>query len=452
MEEKKLSLSSYLLIGSMLFGLFFGAGNLIFPVHVGQEAGLNLTPATIGFLITGIGLPFLGVVAIGISRSDGLYDLASRVHPIYGLIFTMLLYLTIGPFFALPRTGTVSFEIGIAPFIKPEHQTLALGIFTILFFAVALAFSLKPSKILVWVGKILNPLFLLFLAFLIIAAFINPMGSLSTPTASYQSAPFITGFTQGYQTMDALASLAFGIIVVQAIKDLGVTKPKRIAVDTIKSGVITIILMGIIYSCLAFIGATSVGKFPISANGGIALAQIADHYFGSFGSILLAIIVTLACLKTAIGIITAGGECFNQLFPKISYRNFAIGFSIFSAFVANLGLTKIIQFSVPVLTFLYPLAISLIILAFLSPLFHHRRVVYAVTTAFTFCVSIIDGIILLPINWKAMPVLPQIVKFYQKFLPFYDIGMGWIVPVCLGLVVGWIISLATQKKTHEISF
>src|SRR5699024_3954256 len=124
--NNKLSLSAYITIGSMLFGLFFGAGNLIFPVHMGQEAGSSTLIATLGFIITGVGLPFLGIVAIGFSKSNGLYDLASRISPKYGLIFTMILYLTIGPFFALPRTATVSFEIGLTPFISTEYMALGL--------------------------------------------------------------------------------------------------------------------------------------------------------------------------------------------------------------------------------------------------------------------------------------------------------------------------------------
>ena len=296
--DKRLSLSSYIFIGSMLFGLFFGAGNLIFPVHMGQEAGTNILPATLGFLVTGIGLPFLGVVAIGVSKSDGLFDLASRVHPIYGIFMTVALYMTIGPFFALPRTGTVSYEIGIAPYLPSQYQTIGLLLFTVIFFAIALAFSMKPTKILIWVGKILNPLFLVFLAILIVTAFLKPMGVISEAAVhgNYVTEPFITGFTQGYNTMDALASLAFGIIVVQTIKGLGVRNPSNIAIDTIKSGIVSVILMAVIYGSLAYIGATSVGQFEVSENGGIALAQIAQHYFGSFGSVLLAIIVTVACL------------------------------------------------------------------------------------------------------------------------------------------------------------
>lgn len=447
--DKRLSLSSYIFIGSMLFGLFFGAGNLIFPVHMGQEAGTNILPATLGFLVTGIGLPFLGVVAIGVSKSDGLFDLASRVHPIYGIFMTVALYMTIGPFFALPRTGTVSYEIGIAPYLPSQYQTLGLLLFTVIFFAIALAFSMKPTKILTWVGKILNPLFLVFLAILIVTAFLKPMGVISEAAVhgNYVTEPFITGFTQGYNTMDALASLAFGIIVVQTIKGLGVRNPSNIAIDTIKSGIVSVILMAVIYGSLAYIGATSVGQFEVSENGGIALAQIAQHYFGSFGSVLLAIIVTVACLKTAIGLITACSETFCEMFPNsFSYRTYVILFTLLACGIANVGLTKIISLSIPVLMFLYPLAITLIFLALLSPLFKNRQVVYVTTTIFTIFVSIADGLNALPAGIKSISFIDNILAFYSRYLPLFDIGMGWVFPAILGLIIGWIISLVKKQE------
>lgn len=450
--DKRLNFSSYVLVGSMLFGMFFGAGNLIFPVHMGQEAGGNILLATIGFLITGIGLPFLGVVAIGVSKSNGLFDLASRIHPFYGYFFTVFLYLTIGPFFALPRTGTVSYEIGLAPYIAQGNQTIGLAVFTVLFFLAAFAFSLKPNKILTWIGKILNPLFLVFLAFLIIAGFLNPMGVASGAEVhdAYRTNALFKGFTEGYNTMDALASLAFAILVVQTLKDLGVRSPKNIALGTVKAGAVTIILMGIIYSCLAYLGATSVSRFPLSANGGIALAQIANFYFGSTGSVLLAVIVTLACLKTAVGLITACSETFQKLFPSsLSYRSYVVLFTIVSALIANVGLTQIIALAIPVLMFLYPLAITLIILAFLSPLFRHRQVVYLVTTALTLVAGVGDALNAMPGGIKNDAFVQQILGIYHASLPFFDIGMGWVVPALIGLALGWMIGIFQKDSARE---
>ncbi|NMA82721.1 MAG: branched-chain amino acid transport system II carrier protein, partial [Epulopiscium sp.] len=247
--QKKLSLKDYTYLASMLFGMFFGAGNLIFPVYMGQLAGRNVWPATLGFLITGVGLPLLGIVAMGISHSSGLNEMGSRVHPIYSIFFTCALYLTIGPFFAIPRTATVSFEVGLAPLLPDNRIKLSLAIFSFLFFAAVLWFSIRPSKILLWIGKILNPIFLLSLSILIVAALINPMGSIAElPVAeSYQSNSFFKGFLEGYNTMDALAALAFGIVVIKVIRDLGVKEPTTIAADTVKSGFFSTLIMALIY-------------------------------------------------------------------------------------------------------------------------------------------------------------------------------------------------------------
>ncbi|NLY44403.1 MAG: branched-chain amino acid transport system II carrier protein, partial [Tissierella sp.] len=336
--QKKLITKDYIYIASMLFGLFFGAGNLIFPVFMGQMAGNNTWYAILGFLVTGVGLPLLGIVAMGISKSDGLYKLASRVHPFYSIFFTSALYLTIGPFFAIPRTATVSFEVGIAPLIPQNQISLWLGVFSLLFFIAVLWFSLKPSNILTYVGKVLNPLFLFFLSILIIASIIKPMGDISqfSATGAYQDNSFFQGFIEGYNTMDALASLAFGIIVINVIRDLGIEDPKTIALSTVKSGILSMSLMAIIYGFLAIMGTQSLGITDISSNGGQALAIISTHYFGKGGALLLAATITVACLKTAVGLITACSETFSNIFKNtLSYKAYAVLFCIISFGIAN---------------------------------------------------------------------------------------------------------------------
>ena len=244
--KKKLSFKEYVYVASMLFGMFFGAGNLIFPVHMGQSAGSNVWTAVLGFLITGVGLPLLGVAALGISRSTGLLDLSSKTGKPYGYFFTCLLYLTIGPFFAIPRCATTSFTVGLEQLLpKSDYGRLYLFLFTFAFFLAALMFSLFPGKILTWVGKILNPCFLVFLGILVVVSLINPTASVSSvaPEGNYVDQPFFAGFLDGYNTMDALASLAFGIIVVNVIKSLGVTEPGAVASNTVKSGIFSCLFM-----------------------------------------------------------------------------------------------------------------------------------------------------------------------------------------------------------------
>ena len=445
--DKKLRISDYLLIGSMLFGLFFGAGNLIFPVHMGQEAGAAIFQANLGFLVTGIGLPFLGIIAVGLSQSSGLFDMASRINRKYAYIFTTLLYLVIGPFFALPRLATTSFEVGLSPFLSAGAQKPVLALFSLIFFTAAWFFSRKPSKILDYIGKFLNPLFLILLGLLLVVAFAGPMGGVSHAKVgeAYQASPFITGFTQGYNTLDALAALAFGIIIVTTIRQRGVTNPKVIAIDTIKAGGISVLLMGIIYTCLSYLGTMSLGKFAISENGGIALSQISNYYLGTFGTVILALIIIIACLKTAVGLITAFSETFVELFPRFSYRFYVILASVLPCLFANVGLTNLIQISIPVLMFLYPLAITLIILALLSPLFHHSKRVYQVTTGLTLIAAIFDGLNAIPMGDHPSVLMTNLLDFAKHTLPFFSIGMGWIVPAAIGLVVGYIWQIVENK-------
>lgn len=446
--KQTLSLSQYILVGSMLFGMFFGAGNLIFPVHLGQEAGANVVPANIGFMLTAIGLPFLGIIAMGVSRSKGLFDLAGRINTTYAHFITILLYLSIGPAFALPRTAAVSFEIGFASHLDSSLQTVCLAAFTVIFFLLALFFALKPGKIIIWIGKFLNPLFLIFLAVLIIAAFINPMGAPSAmPVQSaYQQEALTKGIIEGYNTMDALASLAFGIIVIHTLSDLGLKNPKDIAIGTLKAGIVVLVLMGIIYSSLSYIGATSLGQLALSANGGIALADISTYYFGSFGHILLAGTVTVACLKTAIGLITACSTTFSELYPHtLSYKSYVYLITFVSFLISNVGLTSIIYLAIPILMLLYPLAITLILLAFIDAVCGYHRYIYLCTTVFTLLAAIGDMLGALPFGLNEIAAISSIIEIYRNTLPFFDIGMGWIVPAVIGIALGTVLTFITRK-------
>ena len=439
--DKKIPFSTYVVIGTMLFGMFFGAGNLIFPIQMGQLAGTNYWLALIGFLVTAIGLPFLGILAIGLSGSNGLRDLASRVHPVFGIVFALALYLTIGPFFAIPRTATVPFVVGFEPFIDPAQTQLYLALFSFIFFTIVFYFSLNPAKIMDYIGKYLTPAFLIFLFILIGISLFSPMGSFTAPVGQYVNEAFMTGFKEGYNTMDALASLAFGIIVIHAIKRSGITEKKAIAKATWLSGIVAMALMVVIYGLIMYMGGSSVTQIGTFDNGGQIFAAVADHYFGSYGAILLAIIIVLACLKTSIGLITACSEFFHEVFPKISYKQFVIVLCVVSFGIANVGLTNIITFAVPVLMFLYPLAIVLILLGLAAPLFKNKQSVFAVSMLCTFLISVIDGYNALIKNIAAFEVsfLTNISEFYASTLPLYSVGLGWIVPALVGAIIGYFL-------------
>lgn len=445
----KLSFSSIVFIGTMLFGMFFGAGNLIFPVHLGQEAGSALWPATLGFLATAIGLPFLAIIAMGVSKSNGLRSLASRVSPGYGTFFTLLLYITIGPAFAIPRTSTVSYTIGVAPFLGDDMQTMGLAVFSALFFIAALVLSMNPGKLMTYIGKVLTPLFLAFLAVLLLTVVASPLGDYSAfaPTGDYAKHPFFKGFTEGYNTLDALAALAFGIIVIKALQERGVTEPKDIAVGLFQSGIVTVVLMAVIYFLLAYSGATSLGVFELSKNGGIALAQITSQYFGGLGAILLAIIITLACLKTCIALIGACSETFDEIYPNtLGYKGFVYLICVVGFLIANVGLTQIIELAIPVLMFSYPLSITLTFLGLFGDFFNHRQSVYVGTTVFALVAAIGDALATAPKFIQELSITQALLPLYAQ-LPFSDIGMGWIVPSIIGCILGLLYGVIKGNKT-----
>ena len=451
MTAKKLTFRQKLLVAGTLFGMFFGAGNLIFPVHLGQMAGSNVLPAILGFIVTAVGIPIFGVAAIGITHSDGLQALSSKVGKGYGIFFTCLLYLTIGPLFAIPRCATVSFTTGLSPMVSDSAQPLALLIFSVIFFAFVLFFSLRPGKITVWIGKIINPIFLVFLAILVIAALLHPGASISAvePAAPYatKTGSFFSSFIEGYGTMDAIAGLAFGIVVVDVIRRMGVDSDDAVAVDVLGSGVLTGILMAVIYILTILMGTQSRGLFETSENGGIALTQIAGHYFGSIGQIILAITITFACLKTSIGLVTSCSETFVKMtHGKISYKAWAILFTVFSFAVSNVGLSAIIEYSIPVLMLIYPPAIALILLAFLCKRFQHDRAIYISVMIFTWAAAIFDFIKTLPTAVRSALHLDAAVAFAGRILPLFDKNLGWLLPAILGFLIG--LAIHHFKRNH----
>lgn len=438
----------FIATGLMLFALFFGAGNLIFPAYLGQQAGENLISALIGFLLTGAGLPLLGVLAIVYSGSRDVQALASRVSPAYGIAFSSLLYLAIGPLFAAPRTATVSFEIALLPFMEnaaPATRAWALAIFSIIFFAVAFWFAISPGKLVNRIGKILTPVLLMAIAILVGYAALNPIGPLQAAQGDYANHPLVNSIIVGYGTMDALASLVFAIIVIDAVRGMGINESRRVFRITAQAGMVAATCLALVYIFIAWMGASSVTGLGLLDNGAAILAQSAQHYFGGPGKVLLAIIVLLACLTTAIGLISACAEYFNRLIPRISLRQFALIFTLVSCFLANKGLSGIISFSVPILMLLYPLTIVLILLAFLDRTFAGSRRVYACTIGATLIVGLLDA-------WKtAFGFSPAFSNTLNRILPFYDIGMGWLLPAVCGFAIGLLWHFSRRKTASALS-
>jgi LIVCS family branched-chain amino acid:cation transporter len=438
---KKLSKKESLFVSLMLFSLFFGAGNLIFPPFLGQSAGGNTWIAMAGFFITAVGFPVLGVVAV--AKSGGLSNLTKRVNPVFAVIFTSLIYLSIGPCLGIPRAGSLPFEMSVAPYL-PEgiSKPLALFLFTLVFFAVAYWLSLTPAKLVDRMGKVLTPILLLLITVVFLSSIIKPLGGYGDATGEYLTSPFIKGFLEGYLTMDTIAALNFGIVIAVAIKSLGIKDEKEVVKSSIKAGVVAGTLLIIIYSMLCHLGATSGGKFGNTENGAQTLTNVVNYLFGGPGAILLAIIFTLACLTTCVGLITSCSEYFATVTNKISYKNFVRILSISSMTLANMGLTKILAISVPVLNAIYPISIMLIVLAIMDKLLKGSSIVYGLTILFTGIVSITDALSQVGIK------LGFLIGIFSK-LPLYSEGLGWVVPAIAGVMIGLVLKSLKEKVNSE---
>ncbi|WP_027623037.1 branched-chain amino acid transport system II carrier protein [Clostridium lundense] len=427
---KSLSKKDLMFISLMLFSMFFGAGNLIFPPFLGQSAGSSTWVALAGFVFSAVGLPILAVVTI--SKAGGLHALASRVHPTFAIIFTIIIYLAIGPFLGIPRAGSLAFEMGIAPFISAKGA-LPLFIYTLCFFSLAFWLCLTPSKLVDRFGKILTPVLLILITSIFVCSLFKPMGSFGVPQSDYASFPFLKGFLEGYMTMDAIAALNFGIVISLALRQKGISEEKSLVSYSIKAGLIAGFFLAFIYVMLAYLGASAGPKFGLTKNGAQTLTNVVLYLFGKPGAVLLGLIFSLACLTTCVGLITSCSQYFVTLVPKVTYKTWVTILAVSSMVFANMGLTKILLISVPALTAIYPIATTLIILSLANDFFNGSSSVYIGSLSCVAAISIVDALMQFGLN------LSFITNVY-KYLPLYSQGMGWVVPAIFGALVGFIVS------------
>lgn len=439
-----MKLQKNFVIGLMLFALFLGAGNIIFPPALGQMAGEHLFIAMLGFLITAVGLPLIAVLAIANAGGEsGLQVIAGRVHPLFGIAFTMTIYMAIGPFFGIPRTATVSYEIGIVPFLTGGAATSAwpLALFTILFFAMTIALALNPDKLVDRIGKILTPVLLLVIGCLAVKSFITPMGELGPAKGDYIDQPFFRSFVEGYLTMDVIAALVFGIVIINALKAEGVTKKGPIMKAMLIAGLVAASGLTLVYVSLSYIGATSVEVIGMQANGGTILSLASTVLYGPAGTFILAITIIFACLTTSIGLVSACAQFFEEIFPRLSYKTYVFIFAGISALFANVGLTQLIAISLPVLMMIYPLAIVLMLMSFIDKLFGRRPIVYILALIATAFVSVFDGLV--AANIKVESIISLL-----EHLPLYEQQIGWLIPAIIGALIGVVITLFTPKQAE----
>ena len=434
--------SAVIVTALMLFSMFFGAGNLIFPPQLGVEAGDNFAPAIIGFLLTSVALPVLAIIAVAISGRT-LRDISARGGKVFSLAFPVLVYLSIGACYALPRTGAVSFETAIAP-LTGWTSLGAVAAFNIVFFGLSLYFAWHPSKIVERLGKLLTPALLILLVLLVTVSVTKFHLAPVQPAADYASAPAATGLIQGYLTMDSLASLAFGVIVITALHSRGITDEKRTLTGTSLAGIIAGALLAIIYVGLGYIGRVLPDASSFD-NGAAMLSAAAAQTMGSAGQWIFGLIVLLACLTTAVGLIAATSEFFTTLFPKVSYTSWAIIFSVFSIVLATQGLSTVLGIAAPVISVIYPPAIVLILLTLAESLLVKNR-----GLRWTFMLGIWVTVI-----YSALAIVSSVLQEGNALahvlsnVPGQSVELGWVAPALLAIAVGLILDVTGSRQRHS---
>ena len=358
------------LTGLLLFGIFFGAGNLIFPPLLGTLSGQHFWSAIAGFVLSGVGLAVLTLIIGTLNPKGYIHEISQKIAPWFAIVYLVALYLSIGPFFAIPRTVTVAYEVGIAPMLSKNMTGIELIVFTTLYFAAAYLISLNPSKILDRIGHVLTPVFAVLIIILVILGALK-YGSNVPQQASeaYATSAFGQGFLEGYNTLDALASVAFSVIAVTTLNQLGFKNKKEYISTIWVVGLMVALGFSAMYIGLAFLG----NHFPVPAeiiakgNPGVyVLSQATQAIFGPTAQIFLAAMVTVTCFTTTAGLIVSTGEFFHKTFPKVSYKVYATVFTLIGFAIANLGLNAIIQYSVPVLQILYPITIVIVLIVIVN--------------------------------------------------------------------------------------
>lgn len=421
----------YLIIGFALFSMFFGAGNLIFPPFLGQILGENYWLGIIGFTITGVGLPLLGLLAA--TKNNGNFEeMSLKVGKNFSKIYSIILFLMIGPMLAIPRTAATTFEISISP----NFANFSPLIFTIIYFAINLIFVLRPSKIIETIGKFLTPALLLILVFLITKGILNPVAGYSSTTITN---PLSRSLIEGYQTMDALASIIFASLIIGAVKSKGY-KENQIVKVTVKASIIAIIGLGIVYGGLIVLGSRTGSLANGMTNSGL-LIFLSKSILGHLGKIAIGIALGLACLTTSIGLLSAGGEFFERVSnKKLKYKTNVIVMCITSILIANMGLDKIVSFSATILNIIYPITIVLILLNLADKLVK-GQIVYKISVYTTLTISILT--FLAGFN----PSLNSILSI----LPMYQVGFGWVLPALIAFVISNILVKKETSANSELA-
>lgn len=436
--ERKLNKKEFISVCLMLFAMFFGSGNLIFPPMLGNQSGSSMWWALFGFAITAVIFPILGILAI--AKTDGAKNLARRVGPWFAIALPTIIYLSIGPGIAIPRNGSLAFEMSVMPYLSDQSNLVVwrLG-YTLIFFLLALYLCLQPSKLVDRMGKMMTPVLVVLILVFFVGSVIKLPINIASPKEAYAQ-PFFKGFIEGYNTMDTLATFCFGLVIALTIKSYHVKNEKEVIEYASKAGLIAGSMLFVVYAMIAYVGHILSNDIQDPANGGVVLFQATNKVFGNWGAIVLVLIFTLACLTTVVGLITSVSQFFTELTDnKVSYKIWVVLFTLVSFVLSNFGLNSILTFSVPILVSIYPVATVLVVLALLHDLMKLDNITYKLTAYVTLCISILQGLKVANIDIKVLNNL-------MAKLPLYAEGLEWVLPAFVVLVVSNLLVKIRNKQ------
>ncbi|HFU4203761.1 TPA: branched-chain amino acid transport system II carrier protein [Streptococcus suis] len=436
------------LTGLLLFGMFFGAGNLIFPPALGVLSGENFWPAILGFVVSGVGIAVIALIVGTLNPKGYIHEISRKISPLFATVYLVALYLAIGPFFAIPRTATTAFDMGIAPLLEGQNLQVWLFGFTALYFVAAYLISLNPSQILNSIGRILTPVFAILIVILVVLGIVKYSSISSLPASEAYSAgqAFGTGFIEGYNTLDALASVAFSVVAVATLKQLGFASKKEYVSTIWGVGIVVALAFSALYVGLAFLG----NHFPVPADvlasdthkGVYVLSEATQAIFGPSAQIFLALMVTVTCFTTTVGLIVSTGQFFNKRFPQLSYKFYATIFTLVGFGIANLGLSKIIAFSIPVLLVLYPITICLVMIIIVNKLLPLS--VYGMQLT----IGVVTAMSLVEVLAGQLGLEP--VKAFFAALPFSQQSLTWLLPALVGIGVSLFLPNKQESEVFEM--
>ena len=413
---KKLNKKDFLQISFMVFGMFFGAGNLIFPPLIGKESGISFYLSILGFSLSAVLIPIIAIIEV--SKFDSIENILEKIGKKFSVIFLSMLYITIGPLVAIPRAASTSYSIIFENF---SDITIIRVIYSIVFFGVIYVLCLTPNHLVNKLGKYLTPILFTLILVIFFGTVIKGVSNFTLPTEKYMKLPLLQGFLDGYSTLDALTAILFGLVIQINLRYKGLNDDKSIREYTVKSSILAGLALFAIYFIIAFLGSSTARMFPYTKNGAEILSSITYYVFGKFGFVLLAIVFTIACSSICISLLTCISEFYYKNNNKISYRKWLLLWTFISMLLSIFGLNNILSFTMPLLLLMNPITIWIIFLTVTDKIFGGDVLIYKYTT---YTVTIFSLLSILP----KIRVDLKLVNVILSYIPFSKYEFAWFIP------------------------